>query len=326
MAKLIFKNQEYTLNDFNNEDELEKAVIENKKYIFGKDSIYIDVKRLIGNGNHKSIPDAFLIDFYDVKNPQLYIVENEIASHNIYSHIAEQIARFIAGINSSRIQIRDVLLKTIESNADLKKEIEVYLKYGNFDAIANLILYLVEKKDIKIVIVINEDSDDLNYVLNVFRNQPDKVILQRYICANELLYYYEPMREEIDDIELEKAKTGQAENFDTVICAALEDGFESAYIKNNAWWAIRLSQEAREKLKYLAIYEKAPIAHIYHYAEIDKIEPYRETGKYIIFLKNKKIMPQPINLRGVKGEAPQSPRYTTLNKLLHAKYINELWG
>jgi hypothetical protein len=193
-----------------------------------------------------------------------------------------------------------------------------------FKNITELMLYLTEKKDIKIVVVINEITVDLNLAFKIFKNPPDVVLLQRYQYGNDILYYYEPMREEIEDIET--AKTGEAIDFDTVVCAAFEDGFKHAYVENNAWWAIRLSREAREKLKYLAIYEKAPVAYIKHYAEVDHIEPYKDTGKFIVYLKNKKtIKPIPLGT-GRRGEAPQSPRYTTLEKLLKVKSISELWS
>jgi len=325
MARIILKNKEYSLFDFDNETEFEKAVIENQKFLFGKDSIYLDIKKRIGKAGHRGIPDAFLIDFYDSKEPQLYIVENEIASHDIYSNITEQIARFETSIISSANKIRSVLIKVIKNEPRIRKEIEKNLQETLFKTITELMLYLTES-DIKIVVVINEITADLNLAFKIFKNPPDIVLLQRYICGNDIAYYYEPMREEIEDIEIEKAKTGKAVDFDTVVCAAFEDGFRHAYKENNAWWAIRLSQKAREQLKYLAIYEKAPIAHISHYAEIDRIEPYKDTGKYILYLKNKKRV-KPIKLSSnKKGVAPQSPRYTTLNKLLKAKTISELWN
>lgn len=325
MARIIVKNKEYSLYDFDNEAEFEKAVIENQKHLFGEDSIYVDVKRLIGHGTHRGIPDAFLIDFYDTKRPQLYIVENEIASHDAYSNITEQIARFGASAVSSANQIRNVLIKAIRGKPEIKKEIERYLPQTIFKTIIELVLALTEN-DIKVVVVINEITTDLNLAFNIFKNRPDLVLLQRYISGNEVLYFYEPMRDEIEDIEIEKTKTGKAVNFDTVVCAAFEDGFKHAYVENGAWWAIRLSREAREKLKYLAIYEKAPVAHVSHYAEIDRIEPYKDTGKYILYLKNKKTV-KPIKLgTGKKGEAPQAPRYTTLERLLDAKTISELWN
>lgn len=325
MARIISNNKEYSLYDFDSEAEFEKAVIANQKYLFGKDAVYIDVKRRIGRDRHLGIPDAFLIDFYDTKKPQLYIVENEIESHDVYSHISEQIARFAASTVSSANQIRDTLIKAIENEPKTKKVIEEYLPQTVFKTVTELMLFLTEN-DIKIVIAINEVTSDLNLILKIFKNQPDRVLLQRYICGNDISYYYETMREEIEDIEAEKIKTGKAVDFDTVVCAAFADGFQHAYVEENAWWEIRLSQKARENLKYLAMYEKSPIAHISHYAEIERIEPYKDTGKYKLYLKNKKTV-KPIKLSGrVKGEAPQAPRYTTLEKLLNAKTVGELWS
>src|SRR3972149_2665549 len=156
MARIIIKNNEYSHYDFDNEAEFEKAVIENQKYLFGKDSVYIDVKRLIGYGNHRGIPDAFLIDFYDTKKPQLYIVENEIATHDVYSNITEQIARFGASIVTSASQIRNVLLRGIEKDQRAKKEIESYLPKTVFKNITELMIFLTEENDIKIVVAINE--------------------------------------------------------------------------------------------------------------------------------------------------------------------------
>lgn len=325
MAKIILNNNEYSLYDFDNEAEFEKAVVENQKYLFGKDSIYVDVKRKIGRDNHRGIPDAFLIDFYDTKKPQLYIVENELASHDVYAHISEQIVRFGASTVTSANQIRGILISAIENDQKTKNYIENYLPKTIFKTVIELMLFLTEN-DIKIVVAINEVTADLNLAFSIFKNRPDTVVLQRYLCGKDISYYYEPMREEIEDIEIEKNKTGEAVDFDTVVCSAFEDGFKHAYIENNAWWAIRLSQEAREKLRYLAIYEKAPIAHISHYAEIDKIEPYKDTGKYILYLKNKKTA-KPIKLgTGKRGEAPQAPRYTTIERLLNAKSVSELWN
>jgi len=325
MARIILNNKEYSLYDFDNEADFEKAVIENQKYLFGKDSVYVDVKRRIGRDSHRGIPDGFLIDFYDAKKPQLYIVENEIASHDVYAHISEQIVRFGTSTVTSANQIRNMLIKAIENEPETKKVIEKYLPQTVFKTVTELMLFLTEN-DIKIVIAINEVTADLNLAFKIFKNPPDRVLLQRYVCGNDISYYYEPMREEIEDIEIEKTKTGRAVDFDTVVCAAFEDGFKHAYLENNAWWEIRLSQKARENLKYLAIYEKAPIAHISHYAEIERIEPYKDTGKYILYLKNKKTV-KPIKLgKGKKGEAPQAPRYTTLEKLLKAKAISELWS
>jgi hypothetical protein len=233
MARIISNKKEFSLYDFDNEAEFEKAVIENQKYLFGENSIYIDVKRRIGRGNHLGIPDAFLIDFYDTKRPKLYILENEIASHDVYSDITEQIARFGASIVSSAKEIRDILIKAIENDQKIYREIERYLKKTVFRTLKELIYFLTEN-EINIVVVINEESPELNQAFTIFKNQPDVVILQRYMSGDEIAYYYQPMREEIEDIEIERVKTNEAYPYDTIVCAAFPDGFKHAYIENNA--------------------------------------------------------------------------------------------
>ena len=324
MARIILNNQEYGLLDFDNEAEFEKAVIENRQYLFGKDSAYLDIKKLIGHDKHRGIPDAFLIDFFDPKKPQLYLVENELARHDIYSHITEQIARFNTGAITSTNQIRTLLISAIEANPEISKQVDKNLAQTTFRNLTELILYLVEG-EIKVVLAINEISADLNLALKIFKNPPDTVLLQRYRSGGNISYYYEPMRDEVEDIDTQKRKSVDAVEFDTVVCAAYPDGFKDAYLDKSAWWAIRLSQAAREQLKYLAIYEKSPVAHISHYAEIDRIEPYKDSGKYIVYLKNKKTI-KPIKLGQARhGDAPQSPRYTTLEHLLKAKKITDLW-
>ncbi len=323
MARIILNGEEYSLLGFDNELDFETAVIENNQRLFGSDSVYLDIKKSIGTSSYRGIPDAFLIDFFDPKKPQLYLVENELSDHDPYSHISEQIARFSTSAETSGNQIRKILVNAIEANQDTSARVKKYISQSVFRDLTELVLYLVEN-EIKIVIVINELSADLNAALKIFRNPPDTVVLQRYQVAKNTAYYFEPMREEIDDIILKKGKRGDVE-FDTVVCAAYPDGFKEAYLNKNAWWAIRLSQAAREKLKYLAIYEKAPIAHIGHYAEIDRIELYKDSGKYILYLRNKKAI-KPVKLGKAKlGDAPQAPRYTTLEHLLKAKKVSDLW-
>ena len=324
MTAVLFEKINYKLLDFDSEKEFEKAVIDNSKNLFGQNTVYIDTKKRIGEKNsyHKTIPDAFLIDFSNEKRPQLYFVENELSTHDAYGHIAEQLLRFSTSMKTSPKQIRIKLVDIINSNQELLKEITDFIKKSNLDNLDQLINYLIDNP-IKIVLVINEVTPDLNLSLGELRNNPDVVSMQRYSNGSKIMFVYEPMREEIVQFELDK--NVDIDDFDTIVCPAFEDGFKHAYIENDAWWAIRISQKAREQLKYLAIYEKSPVAAVRNFAEIDKIEPYKDSGKFIVYVKNKKTI-NPIELDvGRKGIAPQSSRYTTYTKLLKAKKISELW-
>jgi hypothetical protein len=327
MANLLINGEEYEEYAFESESEFEKAVIENSKFLFGPEMIYIDVKRRMGDSNsyNKGIPDGYVIDFSNVTSPQLYFVENELSSHDIYSHISEQLLRFTSLIKRSKSNIRNILLDEIKKDKQLFNKISEKIKNSKFDNIDHLMVELTEKNTIKIVLVIDNAEEDLTDILGGFKDQPDTILLQRYIKNNKPAYYYEPLRQipqQTTRKAVQKIKP-EGEEFDTVVCAAFEEGFKSAYEQKNAWWAIRLSQLAREKLKYLAIYEKSPVMAIRNVAEIDRIEPFEDSGKFIVYLKNKQLI-SPIKF-DKPGSTPQSPRFTTYKRLLSAKFLSKLW-
>lgn len=325
MANIIINSKKFTLYEFESEKEFEETVIKNVNFLFGPVAVYIDIKKLQGSNNlhSRGIPDGYLVDFIDPRNPQLYFVENELISHDIYSHITEQLARFSTATTVSANEIRKSMVDYISKNIDLLNVIEQKLEKTQFRNFDDLMNFLTLQNSIKIILCIDEITTDLNLALRIFKSPPDVVTLQRYVNKdNELSYFYEPLHEEF----IEATNSKVVYDFDTIVCAAFEEGFKHAYITNNAWWAVRLSQEAREKLKYLAIYEKWPIGEVKHYAEIEKIEPYKDSGKFILYLKNKKVIkPIKLDVPYKKGVAPQGPRYTTLNKLLIANKLTDLW-
>lgn len=59
----------------------------------GEKSIYIDIKKRIGD-SILSIPDGYLLDFSFADEPKLYIIENELVTHDPYKHIGQQILKF----------------------------------------------------------------------------------------------------------------------------------------------------------------------------------------------------------------------------------------
>jgi hypothetical protein len=81
-------------------------------------------------------------------------------------------------------------------------------------------------------------------------------------------------------------------------------------------------------LHYIAAYQTAPVSAITHYAEILKIEKYKDTGKYVLYFRKKAdtigpllLLPKPTG----KIKAPQAPRYTSFKKLLVAKTLDDVF-
>ncbi len=102
--------------------------------------------------------------------------------------------------------------------------------------------------------------------------------------------------------------SNQTADFDTLLCAAQEDGFQEAFLGQKAWWAVRIKEKNIPHIKYVAIYQVAPISAITYYGKVERIEPYEGTGKYKIFLKGdpEKLI-QPVELGENKDLKP--PKY-----------------
>jgi len=52
---------------------------------------------------------------------------------------------------------------------------------------------------------------------------------------------FEPAQIEKEEVEELPDQIGQKVEWDTIVCAAKEDGFKSAFLKQKAWWAVRLN-------------------------------------------------------------------------------------
>ena len=80
------------------------------------------------------------------------------------------------------------------------------------------------------------------------------------------------------------------------------------------------SRRDLEKIKYIAAYQSQPISAITHYAPVDRIEPYGESGKYKLIFSEKAQTLGPIPMMKTPPREPlQGPRYTTFEKLKVAK-------
>ena len=82
----------------------------------------------------------------------------------------------------------------------------------------------------------------------------------------------------------------------------------------------------KDRIKYIAAYQTAPISAITHYAEVAKTEKYKDTNKYILYFKEKAKKIGPIALpEKSKGLVPYSSRYTTFKKLKKAMTLKDIF-
>ena len=104
-------------SDFALESDLEKSISASSSSLFGSSRIYLDIKRSIKSSfGRRSIPDGYLLDLSGHK-PRLYVVENELASHDPIRHIAVQLLQFSMAFDDSRSSVQQLLFsQVVEQN------------------------------------------------------------------------------------------------------------------------------------------------------------------------------------------------------------------
>jgi hypothetical protein len=111
---------------------------------------------------------------------------------------------------------------------------------------------------------------------------------------------------------------------DTIIVPAQLEGFESVFLGQHAWWAIRIGGGKLPKIKYIAAYQTKPVMAVTHVAPVAKIEPYGEDGKYKVIFSEPAREIKPIPFGDAPSGSMQGPRYTTYAKLIAAKSVKDL--
>jgi hypothetical protein len=97
---------------------------------------------------------------------------------------------------------------------------------------------------------------------------------------------------------------------DVLIVPAQPEGFESAFLNSNAWWAIRVAAKHRPNLRWIAAYQVLPIAAVTHVAEIASFEPYGDEGKFkVVFKGPAQALEKPIPFGNAIPGSMQGPRY-----------------
>jgi len=135
----------------------------------------------------------------------------------------------------------------------------------------------------------------------------------------------------LDELRKDSSSTRRTRTkptFDAIVCPAAKDGFQDTFLGKRCWYAIRLNAKRIPDIQFCAIYRNRPVSAITHWARVESIKPYRNTGKYIVRLAEKPhTFSRPVPLRaGNRGRSvgPQGPFFTTLNKLRKASTLADL--
>jgi hypothetical protein len=330
-------DKQYLNDPFENEPQLETAILEVSDVLFGPNRIYLDVKKLIGGkGKTKNIPDGYLIDLTSKKEPRLFVVENELASHDPLNHVAVQILEFSLSFETSPFKLKAILKEALKANKAGLQTCEAYAAANGFENVDYLLERLIQKDNaFNALVIIDELDDELEtLLLSRFKFPVEILTLRRFkTMQGETAYQFDPFLAELAGPLKETdahAAAGAGEvdpsELDTIVVPAQEEGFQEEFIGENRWYQIRIHSSMVPRIKYIAVYRRAPISAITHVAAVKDIAPWKDGPKYVLNFTEPakeigpiKLVPKPNGT----VKAPQAPRYTSYARLMKATNLDE---
>ena len=116
------------------------------------------------------------------------------------------------------------------------------------------------------------------------------------------------------------------EGVDTIVVPAQEDGFQEVFVGENRCYAIRMHASMIPRIKYIAAYQVAPVSAITYWASVKNIEPWQNTGKFVVNFAEpaKEVSPIPLVPKS-RVKALQNTRYTSFDRLQKAKTLDEVF-
>ena len=331
MNMIWTSNGYYRRAGYADEADLEAAIIEVQRELFGPNRIYLDVKKKIGNKGVRNIPDGYLIDL-NGKQPRLYVVENELESHDPLRHIAVQILQFSLSFESDKHAVETILFDALQSQPLDMQQCEKYASTHNYHSLDHLLNRMVFDGLFFALVIIDEIPEDLENILGKKFNFGVEVLqLSRYQNSKgEHIYHFEPFLADLVVDATDKSDHAAPDidvgEIDTIIVPAQEDGFQETYLGENRWYKIRIHGSMRTQIKYIAAYRVRPISSITHIAPVKSVEPWEDSEKYVVNFSEPAHVIGPISLvKGGRVKAPMAPRYASRQRLLAAKNLDDVW-
>lgn len=321
---------------FDRETEIESAINEIKATLFGDSRIYFDLKKLIGEkGRTQNIPDGYLIDLSSPKRPVLYLVEVELAKHDPLRHIAQQLLNFSLSFKSTPQKMKNILRDHLFKSPEIVQRCEAYAVANGFRNLDYLLEQMIEHEDaFNCLVIIDTLEDELESILRKSLAFPvETLTIERFRSIDSgVIYQFEPFLYDLStQIATAVEDSGNTpaidlSEIDTVVVAAHEDGFQETFIGENRWYQIRIHSSMINKIKHIAAYRVSPESAITHVAEVDSIEPWKDSGKFVLNFKEpaRAIGRIPL-VPGGRVLAPQGPRYTSLKRIQKAKTLDEVF-
>lgn len=161
MEIILKDGVKYTRHYFDNENQFEKTALGQHKSIFGDNTILFDKQKIRTATGIGTIPDAFIIS---PENEKWYIIEVELASHDVYQHIIPQMIKFKNALDN--VQNRRALTKAFDKaiEDDLNKQ-ACWIAATNDKNVFRSLSEIIEKEP-ELLIIIDDPKKELENSIN----------------------------------------------------------------------------------------------------------------------------------------------------------------
>jgi hypothetical protein len=329
-------NSSYQRHIYATEADFEKDVVAQAACIFGPDALYFDLKKRLKGKEIIGIPDGYLIDCSNTNEPALFIVENEISTHDSFKHIGIQLLKFVVAFDDYKVELKSNLIAHLQENPGMLQRFEAFCGRSNSRNIDSYMEAAVFG-DFKGLVLIDEAGPELNKILEKIRADISILTFNKFVdAAGNSLFVFDPFQEDEGEEALansiaaspaQKSEQLQAglsrkARSDTIVVPAGVENFQKTFLGERKWYAIRISAAMKPRIKYIAAYQNAPISAITHIAKVADISLYKDTGKYIVTFSEPAKEIGPIPLRESRNK-PQGPIYVEREKLLSSRTLEE---
>ena len=125
---LITSSRRFIQAPFDSEEELERVLVDNYEHIFGPSAIYLPRALIKTPGGYGTIPDGFA---FDLSKKQWFIVEAELAKHDLWNHIAPQAAKQITAASKpeTKRNLVERVVSLFREDPDASRKLLRHLPY-----------------------------------------------------------------------------------------------------------------------------------------------------------------------------------------------------
>ncbi len=307
---------------YTKESDLQACVTVVASQMFGPTTVYVDVKKRLAGDDVVTIPSGYVIDLTEPQTPRLFAVKVAITRYAPFFQLGVDLFKFVAGFDEHHSAICDYLRSQISQDTEGLARLQAACQASAYNAV-NEYLDQVVRGRFRGLVVIDEAREELQRILGKINADFSVLELKTYEAEDgSRLYqidtlYGEPATAAPSAASASPAGQIEAGGVDTLIVPTREESFKRLFLREDQWPGVSIAPAMKEKIRYVAAYQPAPVNAVTHLAEVREIVPCQRPGQYVLVFKRPAQEIRPIPLQQLH-RTPLRPVYARKDALMRA--------